>query len=182
MKRLLCVILLASINSFAFYFDVGFGFGGASTEIDNRDFGDACGSSCDELAVNLGIRIGGAVSNNFWIAGELSGLGNRYYDSDNYLQFNSYMIGPSFIYYPVDHFHLSGSIGFSWTSNVTDIPGFYAYDGTGASLSLTAAYDTGIENGALIGAKIYASSVTLDESNADETTVGFVIFVGYVHK
>lgn len=182
MKKLCSLILLIAMNSFAIYFDGGIGFGGASTEVGNIDFGKACGGECDEIAVDLGLRVGGQINERFWIAGEFGGVGNRYYDSENYIQFNSYFIGPSFIFYPVEHLHLSGSLGYSWTSNNTDINGLYLYDGSGAALSLTVAYDTGINDGALIGCKIYSSSVTLDENKKDLSTVGFMVFIRYVHK
>ena len=181
MKKIVLLLVFLSIPSFAIYVDVGFGVGGASTEVDNKSVEKILCDDCDELAVSLGFRIGGKINERFWIAGEFGGVGDRYYDSD-YVQFNTYLLGPSFIFYPVEHFQLSGSIGFAWTSNDTDVPGAYLYDGTGAAISLTAAYDTGINDGALIGIKLFSSSVELEESKKDLSTVGITFFIAYVHK
>lgn len=182
MKKIIAIlILLASVNSFAVYFDIGLGFGGAASEVDNIDVGDMC-RDCDEIAVLLNLRVGGKIAERVWLAGAIEALGDRYYNSEAYLQFNSYLLGPSVIFYPVEHFHLSGSVGIAWTANDTDLPGFYVYDGSGWAFSLTAAYDTGINTGALIGAKLFSSSVTLDESNADLSSLGFGFFIAFVMK
>lgn len=181
MKKTLTVVFILAINSFAFYFDAGLGVGGATSEVGNTNIDDAC-TGCDDYAVNLDIHIGGQINERFWIAGGLEALGHRYEDSYNYIQLNTYLIGPKFIFYPVEHFHLSGSIGLAWTSNMTDVRGLYLYDGTGVALSLTAAFDTGIYNGALIGGSLFTSSVTLEENNKNLSSTGFCVFVAFVHK
>lgn len=86
------------------------------------------------------------------------------------------------MYYPMVNFQLSGSMGFAWTSNTTDIPGYYLYDGVGSALAISAAYDTGLSNGALIGLRIYRSSVTLEENRKDLVNMGLTVFVRFVHK
>ena len=182
MKKIIAIlILLASVNSFAIYFDIGLGFGGASAEVDNMEVEDMC-LDCDELAVLLNLRVGTKVAERVWMACAIEGLGDRYYDSQAFIQFNTYLFGLSVIFYPIEHFHLSGSVGVAYTGNDTDLPGLYVYDGSGWAFSLTTAYDTGINTGALIGAKLFSSSVTLDESNADLSSLGFGIFIAFVMK
>ena len=184
MKKIVFVLLVFTIPSFAVYFDIGIGVGGADTEVEDVSISDICDTDkeCNELAVDFSLRVGGQVSEKFWIAGELSGIGNRYYDSDYAMQFNSYLLGPSFIFYPVKNLHLSGSLGVAWTSNESDYPGLDLLDGSGAGMSLTVAFDTGGENGALIGLKMYSFVETLEETKAELATVGATIFVSFVHK
>ena len=169
MKKIILFLIFMTIPSFAIYVDVGMGVGGASTEVDDVDVEDAICKDCDDIAINFGLRIGGQVSERLWVAGELSG------------QFNSYLFGPSVIFYPVDHLHLSGSLGLAWTSNDTDL-GVKVNDGTGAAISLTAAYDTCIHDGALIGFKLFSSAVELESSEKDLSSVGLTFFIAYVHK
>ena len=171
-----------TIPSFAVYVDVDLGVGGASTDIDDVAVEDVICKDCSDLAVHFGFRIGGQVSDRLWIAGEMSGLGHRFYDSDYYVQFNSYLLGPSIIFYPIDHLHLSGSLGLAWTANDTNLPRVKMNDGSGAAISLTAAFDTGIHNGALIGLKLFSSSVELQSSEKDLSSVGLTFFIAYVHK
>lgn len=182
MKKIALLLIFLAIPSFAIYVDAGLGYGGASTEIDDKSVDKILCDDCNEIAVTFGVRVGGQITERFWIAGQLAGLGHRYYDSDAYVQFNSYLFGPSFIYYPVDHFHLSGSIGLSWTANQTDLD-LDMYDGTGAAIEFTAAYDTGVRgHGALIGMKLFSSSNELKESEKDLSMVGVTLFIAYVHK
>lgn len=180
-KIFLFIWLFAVANSFAVYLDVGLGVGTASTFIDDENIDDYC-DGCSNIGSLLNFRIGGRISEKFWLTGSFEGFGNRYYDSDSYIQFNSYLLGPSFIFYPVEHLHLSGSIGLAWTANDTDISGYYLYDGKGIASSLTAAYDTGINHGALIGMKLFVSSVQLDENEKVLSSVGLAFFVAFVRK
>ena len=182
MKKIILFLIFMTIPSFAIYVDVGVGVGGASTEIEDVDVEDIICRDCDDMAITFGFRIGGQVSERVWVAGELSGLGHRFYDSDNYIQFNSYLLGPSVIFYPVNHLHLSGSLGIAWTANDTDIRGIDLNDGTGAAIALTAAFDTGIHDGALIGIRLFSSDVELEKSKKDLSSVGLTFFIAYAHK
>ena len=183
MKKIALLLIFLAIPSFAIYVDAGIGYGGVSTEVGDVSVDEIMCKDCDEMGISFGVRVGGQVTERLWIAGELAGLGHRYYDSHAYVQFNSYLFGPSIIFYPVDHFHLSGSIGLSWTANQTDISGLDMYDGTGAALEFTAAYDTGVRgHGALIGVKLFSSSNELETSKKDLSMVGVTLFIAYVHK
>lgn len=186
------LILLAAVQSFAIYFDLGLGLGGASTSNGERSFGDQC-KDCGDMAVTLNFRMGEKILPNLWVAGEISGVGNRYTKDvidiygnkkEKYVQFNSYYLGPSVVFYPINHIHLSSSLGFSWTCNQSNVlpTGWHLENGTGIAFSLTAAYDTGISNGALIGAKFYTSHVSLEHSKKSLSTTGLLFFVSFVHK
>ena len=183
MKKILILVLaLFSAQAFAVYVEAGLGVGGASSTIDKTDVSDLC-EGCSSLAVDVGVRVGGQIMENLYLAGEFSGMGNRYYnDRDYYFQLNSYILGPSVAYYPVNQLHLSASLGLVFTNNDTNVPVIRMYNGTGFGGTLTVAYHIGNENGTLLGARFAATSVTLKENKKDLTTVGFMFFVSFVHK
>jgi hypothetical protein len=57
------------------------------------------------------------------------------------------------------------------------------YDGVGAAIEFTAAYDTGVRgHGALLGMKLFSSSNELETSEKDLSMVGVTLFIAYVHK
>lgn len=183
MKKIALLLIFLAIPSFAIYVDAGIGYGGVSTEVGDVSADELMCEDCDEMGVTFGFRVGGQVTERIWIAGAFSALGHRYYDSDDYVQFNSYLFGPSVVFYPIDHLHLSGSIGFSWTANQTDFRDVDMYDGTGAAIEFTAAYDTGVRgHGALIGMKLFSSSNELEKSKKDLSMVGVSLFIAYIYK
>lgn len=180
MKKILILVLaLFCAQASAVYVEAGLGVGGASTSIDGTSIDDSC-QGCSSLAVNLGVRVGGQLMDNLFLAGEFSGVGNRYYnDRDYYIQFNSYILGPSVAYYPVNQLHLSASFGFVFTSNDTNIPLTYVKNGSGFGGTATVAYHFGDHNGTLLGARFTATSVTVN--SRDLSTVGVTFFVSFVH-
>lgn len=184
MKKSLVLSAILIANANAFYLDAGIGVGSASTEIsiDGQitELDDTC-IGCNDLGVDFGIRVGGNISSQFILAGELLGYGHRYYDSREYIQFNSYLVGPSAIFYPTPTLQLSASIGYSFTANSSSLP-MYFYDGSGVALSTTVAYSSPATNGVLIGARIFYSANTLDVSNADQNTFGINFIIRYVRR
>jgi hypothetical protein len=180
MKKILILVLaLFSAQAFAVYVEAGLGVGGASTSADGESFGDYC-EGCSSFAVNVGVRVGGPVMDNLFIAGELSGTGDRYFDKGGYVQFNSYIFGPSVAYYPLKQLHLSASLGFAWSRNSSSMPVRFL-NGTGFGGTATVAYHIGDHNGTLLGARFAATSVTLEKSKVSLSTVSFAFFVSFVH-
>lgn len=120
------ILILSAVAVFAqgFYFDIGLGIGNAKTEINGQDISDLFDSSVKEVGVDLGFKMGyGPISGTpLYIVGEISGIGHRFEDNYNYMQFNSYLIGPGIIIYPVSFIQLGASIGYSFVSNQTDLP------------------------------------------------------------
>ncbi len=181
MKKAILILFLLAVQSFAVYVDVGLGVGAGSTKVDYESINKMC-ESCDNLAMSLGVRVGGQVSPNAWLAGELSMFENQFTENgggkNNY---NHLVIGPSFVIYPVEHLHLSTTLGFAYAENSNSYSYYRNENGKGYSVALTVAYDTGFNNGALIGVRLYRSSVTM-ESKVNQTTLGIVLFGSYVHK
>jgi len=190
MKRHVLAILLfvsASLTVYAqgFYFDIGIGFGSATTKIDGQNVNNLFGSSVEDLGVELGMKFGyGPVTNiPLYVVGEFSGIGHRFYDDYNYIQFNSYLIGPGIIYYPLSFVQLGTSIGFSFVSNQTDLP-MQLYDSeSGFAWNVYAALDIGEGNNAcLIGIKYSKATNKLEVSGAEQETSLLSVFVKYAYR
>jgi len=182
-------ILLISSPIFAegLYFDGGIGFGKPTTTIDGNDVSEVlAGTGVDEIGVDLELKLGyGPIAGeNFYIAGVLEGIGHRFDDGINYIQYNSYLVGPSIVFYPIPLLQLSGSAGYSWVSNDTDISGITFYDSdSGYAYDVSAAVDIGSGNhGVLIGAKYFRAYNTLETSGSEEVSSMFSIFVQYAYR
>lgn len=192
MKKIFVTIilfLLVSMPMFTegLYFDGGIGIGNATTTLDGDDISDYfSGSDITEIGVDLSLKLGyGPISGvPFYIAGALGGIGHRFEDSYNYIQFNSYLIGPSVILYPVSPLQLSGSAGFSWVANDTDVSGDPFYDSeSGYAFDISAALDLGQGNhGFLLGAKYCHATNTLEISKAEQVSSMLSIFIKYAYR
>ena len=190
MKRSLLVTLfvfIASLSVFpqGFYFDIGLGFGSATTKIDGKNVDDLFNSSVKDLGVELGLKFGyGPVADMpLYVVGEFSGIGHRFYDDYNYIQFNSYLIGPGVIFYPVSFIQLGVSIGYSFVANQTDLP-MNLYDSeSGYAWNVYAALDIGEGNNAcLIGIKYSKATNTLEVSGAEQETSLVSLFIKYAYR
>lgn len=191
MKKILFIgmflaVFLFSANAQGLYFDIGIGFGGAVTEIDGTDVSsEFSGSGVSEIAADLGLKAGyGPIGDmNFYIIGALGGIGHRFYNNDDYLQFNSYIIGPGVIFYPIPLIQLAGSFGFSFVSNASSLPVSFYGSERGIAWDLSAALDFGQGNhGFLLGLRYFGSNNTLEVSGADQTTSYFGVFIRYAFR
>jgi hypothetical protein len=193
MKRLVfsAVFLMSAsliVSAQGFYFDIGLGFGKAWTEVEGvdmaRSFEDA-GVSVDEMAIDVGLKAGYGPFGNIplYVVGELAGMSHRIYDSTAYLLFNSVIIGPGVIFYPIPLIQLGISAGYSFTMNQTDLP-LEMYDSKGGfAWNISAAVDVGKgKHGCLIGLKYFNANNTLKTSNADEKASMVDIFIKYAYR
>jgi len=185
------VFCFVSLTTYAqgFYFDVGLGLGKGWTKVDGYDMVDglkSAGVSVSELAFELGLKAGYGPFGNIplYVVGEFGGFGHRIYDSTGYLQFNSYIIGPGVIFYPVSLIQLGLSMGYSFTSNQTDIPGLSIDNSKGGfAWNISAALDFGKKNnGCLLGVKYFNANNKLKTSNVDEKASMFGIFIKYAYR
>jgi hypothetical protein len=194
MKKGLVFVALFVCGSLAlsaqgFYFDIGLGFGKAWTVVDGYDIAKelkSVDSNINELAIDLGLKAGYGPFGNvpLYVVGELGGIGHRIYDSSDYIQFNSYIIGPGVIFYPIPLIQLGLSIGYSFVANQTDIPGYLLYDSKGGfAWNISAAVDLGKGNhGCLIGIKYFNANNILETSNVDEKSSFIGVFVKYTYR
>lgn len=145
MKKIVILALLLAWPSFAFYFDIGMGLGYSDTEVNDVDVADVCSDACDHsIGGILGLRFAGPLNEKLWLGGEFGGFWDRYEENSEYMQFNHYYVAPSVIVYPVEHLHLSGSLGVSWTGNFYSEGSFN--NGVGIATSLIVGYNVGTNN------------------------------------
>lgn len=187
-KFLLATLFFVSslaVFSQGLYLDVGFGIGSATTKIDGTDVSALFGSSVKDIGVEFGMKLGyGPVGGlPLYVVGEFSGIGHRFYDDYNYIQFNSYLIGPGIIFYPTSYLQLAASIGFSFVANETDLP-VNMYDSkSGYAWNISAAVDLGgVNHGCLIGLRYSRTNNTLEVSGAELETSLVSIFIKYAYR
>ena len=192
MKKIIVLVgllLVASLTVSAqgFYFDIGIGVGGATTRIDGEDISNIFDSSVTEVGVDLGLKAGfGPIADlPLYIVGVIGGVGHRFDDGTHHIQFNSYLIGPGVIFYPIPLIQLAGSIGLSFIANQTNIPGFLLYgnDGPGFAFDISAALDFGRGNhGFLLGLKYFRAVNTLEVSGVRQNSSAFTVFGRYAFR
>ena len=179
------IMITFSAFSQNLYFDIGLGVGSATTELDGQDFSDSMDPSVEEAAVEIGLKLGfGPIARMpLYIVGEISGIGHRFEDEYNYIQFNSYLIGPGIIFYPAPFLQIAASIGYSYVSNQTDLP-YALYESTsGTAGNASVAIDLGSRNnGLLIGLKYSVTKNTLETSEAEQQTSLTSIFIKYAYR
>jgi hypothetical protein len=169
------------------YIDGGIGVGGAGTSLKYQSYDfikelkDASG--VDEVAVEVGIKAGfGPIAGlPLYVVGDFSGIGHRFYDSYNYAQFNSYLIGPGAVYYPIESVQVAASVGYSFAAVATDVNGL-EFDGSGGfAYSLSGAYEW---KGLLVGLKLFGASnkVDMESVKFDMGSTFFGVFLRYVVK
>jgi hypothetical protein len=142
--------------------------------------------SVDEVAVDAGLKLGFGPLGNIplYLALEFDGIGHRIYNDDHYIQFDSYIVGPSVIFYPVLFFQRGGSFGFSFVANNTDLPDFVLYGSKeGYTWNVSAALDIVKRNhGFLIELKYFYAKNTQKVTNAEQESSMAAIFVKYVYR
>lgn len=182
---ILLLIFASSITSQNLYFDIGLGMGQGKTQLDGNNVSNLIIGSVDEACVDLGIKLGiGPIANTpIYIVGVLSGIGHRFYDTNAYIQFNSYILGGGIVFYPVPLIQLGVSAGYSFVNNMSDLPiAFYdSKSGYGGDISI--ALDLGGKShGCLIGAKYTMTKNTLEVSGAEQESSLLSIFVRYAFR
>jgi hypothetical protein len=181
-------MFLFSVNAQGFYFDIGIGLGGAWTKLDGTDVSDYFKTSnvkFTQFGVDLGLKAGyGPIANiPIYIVGTIGGEGHRLDDGSDYLQFNSYIIGPGIIFYPIPLIQIAGDIGLSFASNQTSLPiSMYRSKG-GFAGDISVAVDLGSRNhGCLIGLKYFGAVNTLETSEVTQNQSGLSFFVRYTYR
>jgi hypothetical protein len=181
-------LLLAGTSLLAFgqgfYFDAGFGLGKGWTTMGGENMA-ALFSGVDEIAAGLGIRAGYGPFGKLplYTALEFSGVGHRFYDSSNYLQFDAFLAGPAVIFYPLSLLQLSLAAGYSFPVNINDL-GLELDKGRGGfAFNVQAALDAGTSShGLLLAAGYFYSSNKLEASGTKQVTSLLGLFMKYAYR
>ncbi|MDC7222498.1 MAG: hypothetical protein PQJ60_02090 [Spirochaetales bacterium] len=187
MKKILVLALLSALTlpvmAQSLYFDIGFGLGSTITEMDGTDVADYY-SGWDEASVDLSMKLGFGplASGPFYLVAEVAAVGHRFEYDSYYRQFNSYLLGPGVVFYPVPFLQLAGSAGYSWTGNDFSSGTPYESEG-GYAFNASAALDLGKKNnGFLLGGKYSYTFNTLETSGTEQVSSQFSLFGKYVYR
>ncbi|MDC7242338.1 MAG: hypothetical protein PQJ50_18435 [Spirochaetales bacterium] len=188
MKKIILLILFTllasiSLSSQALYFDIGGGIGWGVTKIADINQADYFPGT-SQLAGEAGLKLGwGPVFDiPLYITGEFEALAHRFFDDIYYYQYNSFLIGPGVVFYPIDLLQLAATLGYSFTGQFSNIetPTTMGWRGMGLNISAAADLGSGF-HGLLLGLKYTMISNTL-ESSAKEKQHLFSLFVKYAYR
>jgi hypothetical protein len=144
-----CAVLLATTVVHAdekrgFYFDAGLGFGKASYDDTLDDLLDAFDDNgARRITLSLDLAAGGAVRQNLYVVGSITGFGDRLSEDDEYLQLNTYLFAVGLRHYPLasqKHLQLGIDVGLSKAALQSSFADDASSD-SGTGLRLLAAYD-----------------------------------------
>lgn len=188
-RALLTLVLVSSIAQFVnaqgLYFDVGLGFGFARTIINAIDIKSILAGTTREIGVDLGLKLGAGplYSVPIYLAFEFSGIGHRFEDDHNFIQFNTYLYGPSIMIYPFGNLQMGVALGPSFVANSTDLPIVMYKSIAGFAGNIHAALDLGNDSHALLlGLRYSWANNTLENSGALQSTSLFSLFVKYAFR
>jgi len=187
---IMLALAFTSASAQGVYFDIGFGVGSATTKFDGKDAIDNLKAAGYEISSDFGVDIGFKVGYGpiagapVYVVGVFGGAGHSITSGSENAQFNSYLLGPGIIVYPISLLQLSFSIGTSWIADQEDghaldweSDGGYAYD-------LSVAVDLGNDkHGCLLGIKYFGASNTLKDlpvKKQESSMIG--VFVKYAFR
>jgi len=187
---ILLIVGLSSVNAQGLYFDVGIGVGRAWTRVDGENIASSyrsAGINLTQFGVDLGLKAGyGPIANMpLYVVGAFSAMAHRMFDrDDDYIQFNSFVIGPGVIYYPIPLIQLAGSVGYAFSRNSTSLSFMEMYRSTrGFGWDISAAVDLGPRNhGVLLGLRYAMAITTLEVSRATQNQSGLTVFARYAFR
>jgi hypothetical protein len=192
MKRMgMCGVLLVcaafGLSAQGFYLDAGLGIGKGWTKLKNGEgvFKTSDYEELDQIAVDVGLKagygpFGGAP---VYVVGEIAGMGHRIYEDSNYVQFNSYLIGPGVIFYPIPQMQFASSIGLSFTIFDSSEPIEMPENKSGFAWNISGAFDLGRGNhGCLIGVRYFYTENTFKDSKLKQESSMVGVFVKYAFR
>lgn len=190
MKVFISVLTLAFVASGplaaeGLYFDIGLGIGAPKTTFDGNDVSSGMPSSVKETGVDLGLKLGWGPFGDvpLYVVGELGGMGHRLEDSSGYIQYNTYLVGPGIVYYPIPLIQLAGSVGYSYINNTSDFGLVFDTSKGGLAESVSAAFDWGDgDNGLLLGLRLFHASNTLETTGVSEDSTLIGAFLRYTYR
>jgi hypothetical protein len=114
---ILVAMALTSVHAQGLYFDIGLGVGQPTTIINDVNIGDLFSGDL-QIGFDLGVKIGYAPFDMpLYFVGTLGFIGHRIFDSSDYIQYTSYIIGGGAVYYPIPIIQVAASVGYSFTTN-----------------------------------------------------------------
>jgi len=121
---------------------------------------------------------------------DITGTGHRLTHkeyTDVWFQFNSYLIGPGVVYYPIPLVQLGASLGYSFVANQCSdsfIQAFLPTSNGGVAWSTSVAFDLGKNNHSyLLGIQYFGAYNNVSPDNVSPQTSSFIgVFVKYAFR
>jgi hypothetical protein len=179
------------VSALEFYGDAGIGVGFGFTSIDGQNVKGDAPSDVSDLAVELGAKFGFRLLDDMPLYGviEVGGIGHRLQHESDWVQYNSYIIGPGVVFYPVPPVQLAASVGYSFAAIVSsnDPPMGWPSSSAGFAWNVSAGYEFGSgTHRPLIGVKLSGThnslSHTLLDRNLPMNSTAICFFVRYVFR
>ena len=170
MKKSILVILISFLlvvgaAAQGLYLDAGIGLGKATSTWADVDLLDVFTVEND-IGIELGAKVGFAPIRKvpLYIVLDVDGVGHRLnFKDSSYFQFNTVLIGPGVIFYPVDILQIGGSFGISNAYVVDDDNDVFDAYKRGTAWNIYAALDLGGKgSGTLLGVKLQTSTNEID--------------------
>jgi hypothetical protein len=193
MKKFLIVLVLLgagfSVSAQGFYFDIGIGGGMARTKVDEIDVLDLfklIDPDFKSLAADVGFKIGyGPIAGiPLYVVFDFDGTGDRLYNDSDWIQFNSYLLGPGLVFYPIRFMQIASSFGYSFTASTSSIDDFPSYGSKGGIAgNVSVALDLGgHRHGCLIGVKYFGAVNTIKATDEKEKMSAINFFIRYAFR
>jgi len=180
------IVISCSVFSQGLYLDVGFGYGKARTVSGGKDILTVLKTydlDLKEIGVDWSLKIGFGIDGYIpiYVIAEYGGVGHRIFGDfkEEYVQFDSYIIGPGVIVYLARNLQIGGTIGYSYVKNQTNIEGLDLPEKKdGKAWNVYGAFDIGGERrGILLGVKYFVSE---DALSGGERNTMLGVFIKYV--
>jgi len=167
-----------------YYVEAGFGAGVGFTSLDGTDFSKLITGSVSDFAIEFAIKGGMGLFDGLplYATIEYGGIGHMFFDNRDYIQFNSYLLGPGLMYYPIPQLQLAASVGYSFTANSAN-DGIVDNSSSGIAWNLSAGYEIGEgRRRALVGLKYINTYNELDKTKVTMNSSAVCVFVRYVWR
>lgn len=187
LRKMVFLGLLMFVSGVVFaeglYFDIGGGWGKTTTRIEKRNIMDVLryeGRAGREVAFDVGMKAGYRPIGNtpLYIVCELFWNSHRIANNKNYLDYNTFLIGPGVVYYLSRRIQLGASIGYSMSFNSTDMTIKIGNSYAGFAWNTTATLEIGADRmGLLVGVRYFSAYNQYKDCDLKQETHGVTGFL-----
>ncbi|MDR0599062.1 MAG: hypothetical protein LBG84_03135 [Treponema sp.] len=181
-KMIMLGIVLAAVSLPVFaqglYIDAGLGFGKAWTKVEGNKLDDI--PDIHQFTMDLSAKAGWGPFGDLplYAVLELAGTVQMLWRLDDSYFYNSYIVGPGVLFYPIPLVQLGLTAGYSWTRNNTEVANYDMYNSAaGFAWNTTAAVDLGGKNHAFLAGIKFSMGIY-----PDETTSMLGVFIKYAFR
>jgi len=186
-------IALSSAYAQGLYLDVGGGIGSGTTKLSgllgSKGELDVSDNASFDLALEaFSLKVGYGpfpIDIPIYVVGVIGGFAHQLKYSYGTAQYNSYLIGPGVVVYPIDMLQLGLSAGISWIANETISNSSITVNETGSGFAweVSAAANLGsVKHACLLGIKYFSANNEWKSSKVEQKSSMIGIFVKYAFR